>query len=322
MGMMKIRILKFLLFFILCFPYPSAFGLELSDVQNFLIKKIPSRPSFAMTGSEFAKFVSAMDESMREQAIQAQLAIGNIPDFLKKLKPVYLDQIFEDGRAITATIFVMPDYLAIGSDRDFLRIPMNLYTAVKIADRFGFVLPTKKIVDAIFKQSAFHFTPEPMPPGPQMRSTPYYVKHNQKIKEQRLASDCPLEVLVSGHKKDVVLTNRLARNRGKIAIYGWHHLSGIPIQPLTTVHPASYADYSHGIRLVGSTLLLDGKSRSIYDVLEDPKLAGILSDEGTIGLARQLMALRQQPLRPVDTSQFSTLSAIQKSSNSGRRYHP
>ncbi len=291
--MVNVRALKILLLLCLCLLSSTAFGLDLSNMRDFLIKKIPSRPSFAMTGSEFAKFVSPMDGPMREQAIRAQLTIGNIPDFLKKLKPVYLDQIFEDGRAIRATIFVMPDYLAIGSDRDFLRIPMNLYTAVEIAHRFGFVLPTKKIVDAIFKQSFFHFTPEPMPAGPQMKSTPYYVKHNQMIKEQRMASGCPLEVLVSGHKKDVVLTNRLAWNRGKIAIYGWHHPSGIPIQPLTTVHSAGYDDYSHGIRLIGNTLLLDGEPRLVCDVLEDPKVAEILSDEGTIGAARQLMALRQ-----------------------------
>ena len=320
---MKFRVLKFLLLFVLCLPYPAAFGLELSDVQDFLAEKIPSRPYFAMTGSQFAKYVSGMDESMREQAIQAQLAIGNIPDFLKKLKPVYLDHIFEDGKAITATIFVMPDYLAIGSDRDFLRMPMNLYTAVKISERFGFVLPTKKIVDAIFKQSAFHFTPKPMQPGPQMRSTAYYWKHNQKIKEERQASRCPLDVLVSGHKKDVVLTNRLARTQGRIAIYGWHRPSGDPIQPLTTVHRADYADYSHGIRLVGSTILLDGEPRSIYEVLEDSRNAEILSDEGPIREARQLMTLgHQPPLPPVEASRFSTRSIMQQSSNSKSWPHP
>ncbi len=320
---MNVRALKILLLLFLCLLSSTAFGLDLSHIQDFLIKKIPSRPSFAMTGSEFAKFVSAMDESMREQAIQAQLTIGNFPDFLKKLKPVYLDHIFEDGRTITATIFVMPDYLAIGSDRDFLRIPMNLYTAVEIADRFGFVLPTKKIVDAIFKQSAFHFTPEPMPAGPQMKSTAYYVKHNRKIKEQRLASGCPLEVLVSGHKKDVVLTNRLARNQGRIAIYGWHRPSGIPIQPLTTVHHARYADYSHGIRLVGNTILLNGEPRSIYEVWEDPSNAEILSDEGPIRMARQLIAHGyQQPLPPVEASRFSTRSIMRQSSDSRKWPRP
>ncbi len=320
---MKIRLAKFLLLLVLCLPSPAAWGLELSDIQDFLAKKIPSRPYFAMTGSQFAKYVSGMDESMRERAIRTQLAVGNIPDFLKKLKPVYLDRIFENGKAITATLFVMPDYLAIGSDLDFLRMPMNLYTAVEIAGKFGFVLPTKKVVDAIFQQSAFHFTPEPMPPGPQMRSTPYYVKHNQKIKEERQASRCPLDVLVSGHKKDVVLTNRLARNQGRIAIYGWHRPSGDPIQPLTTAHRADYADYSHGIRLVGSTVLLDGEPRSIYEVLEDSKHAEILSDEGPIRKARQLMVLgHQPPLSPVQASRFSTRSIMQQSSNSRRWPHP
>lgn len=48
-----------------------------------------------------------------------------------------------------ATIFVMPDYLSIGSDHDFLLIPMNLYTTVEIAAKTGFILPTKKMVDQI-----------------------------------------------------------------------------------------------------------------------------------------------------------------------------
>lgn len=291
---MKTRGLKFLLTFALCLHSATAIGMDLTDVPGFLIRKILSRPSSALTGSEFAKYVSPMDESKREQTILAQFMGGNLPNFLRKLIPVQLVHRFEDGKTTTATIFVMPDYLSIGSDRDFLRIPMGLYTATEIAMRSGFILPTKKMVDAIFNQSAFHFTPEPMEPGPQMRSTAYYLKHNQKIEEQRRALSCPLDALISGHKKDVVLTNRLAQRIGRIAIYGWHRLSGIPIQPLSTVHDAVYADYSHGIRLVSDTVLIDGEPRSIYGVLGDPSLAKVLSDEGAIREARQLMAHRHQ----------------------------
>ncbi len=111
------------------------------------------------------------------------------------------------------------------------------------------------------------------------------------IKEQRVALGCPLGALISGHKKDVVLTNRLSEILGRVAIYGWHRLSGIPIQPLTVVHGANYADYSHGIRLVSNVVLIDGKPRSIYEVLEDPKLATILSDEGPIRKILQLMGI-------------------------------
>jgi hypothetical protein len=176
----------------------------------------------------------------------------------------------------------MPDYLAIGSDKDFLRIPMNLYTATAIVARFGFVLPTKKMVDAIYDQSSYHFKPQPMPPGPQMRSTEYYRIHNGMIEEQSRARGIPFGELVSGHKKDVVITNLLVNKPGRIAIYGWHRCEGAPIQPLSTVHGARYADYSHGIRLVSEMAILNGKLRSIYRILQDPLLAKVLSDEGAI----------------------------------------
>jgi hypothetical protein len=123
-----------------------------------------------------------------------------------------------------------------------------------------------------------------------MRSTAYYVSHNRKIRQQRLVQCCPLSALISGHKKDVVLTNRLERNPDKIAIYGWHRASGVPIQPLSTVHGVNYADYSHGIRLVSDTVLIDGAPRSIYEVLEDSRLAKILSDEGPISAVRRILA--------------------------------
>jgi hypothetical protein len=269
-------------------------GGDLANIQAYLtnlIKKIPARPFSAMTGSEFARSIFSLDDSGREQAILAQIMGGNLPDFLRKLKPVQLVHRFEDGETTTATIFVTPDYLAIGSDKDFLSIPMSLYTATEIAAKFGFTLPTKVMVDAIFSQSVFHLTPKPMAPGPRMRSTQYYLEHNRKIQGQRSDLCCPLDALISGNKKDVVLTNRLTRALGRIAIYGWHRLSGDPIQPLSTVHGATYADYSHGIRLVSDTVLIDNELRSIYDVLEDPRLARVLSDEGPIPKVRRLMAL-------------------------------
>jgi len=264
-----------------------------AGAQADMTRRIPARSDDAMTGSEFARYTLTMDRSEREAAILSQLTKGNLPGFLRGLKPVQMAHTFEDGRTTTATIFVMPDYLAIGSDHDFFLIPMALYTATRIALEFDFLLPTKKIVDAIFEQSAFHFVPEPMKPGTQMVSTAYFLKHNEKIKKQRLNLSCPLGVLLSGHKKDVILTNHLAHAIGKIAIYGWHRLTGLPIQPLSTIHGATYADYSHGIRLVSDVVLIDQEPRSLYSVLEDPRLAKILNGEGPIQNVRQMMTLSQ-----------------------------
>ncbi len=38
--------------------------------------------------------------------------------------------------------------------------------------------------------------------------------------------------LIAGHKKDVVITNRLLTMPKRVAIYGWHRPNGSPIQPL------------------------------------------------------------------------------------------
>jgi hypothetical protein len=122
-----------------------------------------------------------------------------------------------------------------------------------------------------------------------MRSTAYYQSHNTQIERQRKAHGIPLGVLLAGHKKDLVITNRLSRRKERIAIYGWHKLSGAPIQPLSTVHGARYADYSHGVRLISNQVRIDGKGYSIYDVLCDPNRANFVCDEGPIADVRRLM---------------------------------
>jgi hypothetical protein len=104
------------------------------------------------------------------------------------------------------------------------------------------------------------------------------------IEHQAHALGVRLGELVSGDKKDVVMTNRLASNVGRIAIYGWHRGPGQPIQPLSTVHGANYADYSHGIRMISEVALINGELRSVYDILRDSTVAKVLSDEGPIPL--------------------------------------
>src|SRR6516225_1881725 len=261
-----------------------------------LTQGIPSRSSEDLTGSQFAQYISKMSSPGREEAILEEISKGNLPEFLRKLVPVELHGELANGQNLTATIFVTPDYLAIGSDSDFLRIPMNLHTAVTIAERFGFILPTRKMVDAIYLQSRYHLNPQPLPAGSQMRSTQYYWNHNELIKDQVHAIGARLGELISGDKKDVVVTNRLATHLGRIAIYGWHRAAGEPIQPLSTVHGANYADYSHGIRLISEWALIDGQLKLVRDLLRDPATAGLLSDEGPIAVNSRLLAAQ------VDTS--------------------
>lgn len=277
----------FLFFVLTLVPAESQTTRSPIGLPDELCLGIPSRPEDSPTGSGFAVRIRDMTGSPREEAILAELGRGNVPPFLRQLKPVRLSSAGRNGQLHEAVIFVMPDYLAVGSDDDFLRVPLGLDTARRAARRFEFTLPTRKMVDAIYHESSIRLTPRSMTPGPRMRSTAYYLAHQRTIEAQRAGR--PLGELVSGHKKDLVLTKRLLTRRGRVAIYGWHQRSGQPIQPLSTVHGARYADYSHGVRLVSTTVLVDGSQRSIFDVLRDPELAPVLTHEGTIRDAARIM---------------------------------
>jgi hypothetical protein len=254
--------------------------------RDFMISEIPPRPQNAITGTEFAEMTRGWAGRKRQEAALQELGSGNIPDFMRHLKPVQLQYRTPQGDTVRAVVWVTPDYLAIGSNEDFLRMPLTRPSAVDIAQEFGCVIPTRKIVDAVAKQADFRFRPQPLPPGKMMRSSEYYVRHNRMIEEQRKGR--PLGELVAGHKKDVVLTNRLLGPE-RIAIYGWHRKDGKPIQSLSTVHEARYTDYSQGVRLVYGKACVDGELRSIYEVLQDPKTAQVLSYEGLIPQIRRLM---------------------------------
>jgi hypothetical protein len=239
---------------------------------------LPARPADAIGGAEFARRTSGLSSQERDRAVVAELERGNIPSFLGHLTPVKLRATSPSAAAVAATIYVTPDYLAIGSDDDFIYVPLTYYSATAVADYFGCVLPTARMVDAIYEQSAHHLTPAPLPAGPLMRSNLYLEEHQHKIDQQRFG--LPLGDLISGHKKDLVLSNRLGQYPGRVAIYGWHLAPGHPIQPLSTVHGAQYVDYSHGVRLVSATVVVDSEPRSIYDALQDSQLAPVLSREG------------------------------------------
>jgi hypothetical protein len=156
--------------------------------------------------------------------------------------------------------------------------------AQKVADLLHCSLPTRKMVDDIYSAAAVKLTPSPIPPTAAMISVPIFIEHNSTVAIQRKEqlAEHPLGALVAGHKKDVVISSKLLEKPGKVAIYGWHKSDGKPIQPLYTGHADTWADYSHGIRLVQLSLTVNGAPQTIPEVLANPGLAGLLSDEGPI----------------------------------------
>jgi len=250
---------------------------------------LPPRPAGAPDGDAFSQKISVLDLGARDHEIAGAFLAGNAPDFFRKFCPVTVTNVSpDDGTTNIATFFAAPDYLAIGSDTNYFFSPISPDTAQVIADRLDCTLPTRSMVNAIYAAARVQLEPFPIPPSAAMTTVPVFVEHNKTVWAQRMAmtNQFPLGDLVAGDKKDVVISRRLAVATNNVAIYGWHRPNGIAIQPLYLGHAWWWVDYSQGVRLVSRTMLVNGKATSVGDVLADPKLCGLISDEGVITNAR------------------------------------
>ncbi len=230
----------------------------------------------------------------RDSVITDQVLSGNIPNFLRSFVPVEV----KSGKN-TLTYYVMPDYLSIGTDTDYVHVPLGAPAAQKIADAFGCILPTSKMSDQIWKAAKTKLPPKPMSGmtsnisgkkyNPQqflkskMSDTDSFIEHSNIIQRQ-MKSHKPGE-LVAGSKKDIVISNQLGSN--SLGLHGFHDTSGKPLQPGTglTPHSAGYSDYSSGIRLIDRNAKLNGKVVDLKVILKDPVYASMISDEGVVMFA-------------------------------------
>ena len=262
--MKKILIFVISLFFVACATTRNA------DYTS----KIPKRQTSAISGSEFIAKAQTLDAEQREELILQEILKGNFPTFMRKLVAVQTSAMI-DGKRVTAKYFVMPDYLMVGSDNDFVRVPMQPKTAQKIASKFGFFLSTPKICDDVYNAAKIKLEPRPLTVARDSFRT--FAEHHKIIENQRKNR----KGLIAGIKKDVVITSAISRNpkTNRVAIYGWHKLDGKPIQPVYTGHVDWYVDYSHGIRLVYQTIIVDGKPMNYKDVLNSKKLSLLLCND-------------------------------------------
>lgn len=234
------------------------------------------RQTTHISGTEFYKKASAFNWQQRDSFAVEEILGGNMPDFIKSFVPVTVQ--LEDsitGKIIRATYYVSPDYLNIGSNNDWARIPLTPMAAQKIANNFDCFLPTRKMVDDIYTASTVKL--EPVPLYAFRDSTPTMFHHHLIVEGQRKGRTG----LIAGIKKDVVITDKINRDTkpNRVAIYGWHKPDGKPIQPLYTGHVNWYVDYSHGIRLVYRKIKVGKVWMDYVEVLKDPILKKLICDE-------------------------------------------
>jgi len=250
---------------------------------------LPVRQSTDRSGSQFVSYITSMNLTARENAIYAEVLNGNVPSFMRNLIPVSSSATV-NGTLYTVIYYVIPDYTAIGCDSDYFLCPMTPLLAQRVADQIGYTLPTRKMVNDIWTTATVKLEPSTIAPSAQMTTVPIFYQHDTTVWKQRSAvlSAHPLGELVGGDKKDVIISNHIYGNPspGRVVIYGWHHTNGTPIQPLYYGHENTYADYSHGIRLVQLACTLNGIATTINDILASSTLNTVLSDEGSIAVPR------------------------------------
>lgn len=282
------------------------------------ILNLPPRPANAPNGTQFTNVITSLSQSEREQWIYAQIISGNIPNWLRNLKPITVN-----AGGNTATYQVTADYLSIGSDTNYFRVPMTPLLAQRLADRLGYSLPTRKMVNQIWTNAALKLTPTTIPWSAEMVTVPVFAWHNYMVQTNRDAytNVHPLGTLVGGTKKDVIVSARIYTNFAEAAtkvvvIYGWHKLSPYADiwQPLYNGHEETYADYSHGIRFVQQNLTVNGGANTVTNVLTSASLCALLSDDGagegstngTIPVPRYTVA----PLKPTVMTHPASQSAL------------
>lgn len=235
----------------------------------------PERTSL-MTGNEFYHRAFAMKWQSRDSFVLKEALAGDLPSFLKKFVAIHVSIIDSStGRKINATYYAAPDYLSIGTGKDWARVNITPKAAQKIADSFHCFLPTKKMADDIYKAAEIKL--EPVPMYAFRDSTPTMWQHHLIIEGQRRSR----RGLIAGIMKDVVISGKISRDPkpDRVAIYGWHKPDGTPIQPLYTGHIFWWVDYSQGIRLIYRKIKVGRKWMDYIDVLKDPVLQRLLCDE-------------------------------------------
>lgn len=253
------------------------------------ILNLPQRSSYALSGTDFIASIldSAMTPVQREARILNEIEQGNVPTFYRTFKSIK-DTILIEGKKSCITYFVAPDYVMVGSDTDYFYCPLTARSAQLIAKKLKCILPTRKMVDRIYQFATIKLQPEPIPPSMRMMTVPVFVDHNKLVQMQLKRNGVSSGSLIAGHKKDVILSNKIKANDGttRVVIYGWHKLDGKAIQPLYNGHKYDWVDYSHGIRLVQNQVFVNGRKRKAKWILRSKKYHKFLSDEGQLNTPR------------------------------------
>lgn len=215
----------------------------------------------------------------RERMVRDFALRGDVPAHIQTWCTVPVEH-----EGLTGEFYCTPDFLSIGSDDDWARVRINGVTAELIGEVAKAMLPTRKMVNAIYAASNKLAAKSWGPPyDHSMMCTHRWQPQDAAINQQIQSKGYERGSLMEGHAKNVVIGMGLSASHGQqIGIYGWFTSEGRAIQGPGVqwkAHEWSYTDYSQCIRLVHKEMLVGSKVMAVTDVLKDPALYPLISDE-------------------------------------------
>lgn len=258
--------------------------------ESMPVPALVDKPSATLSGGEFMRRADTTSFWALEELIVEAVTNGQVPDVLRHFRKItFTTPVVEEVECLRkkhkVEMWVLPDYIAIGTNDDFVRMPMGPLAAQRIADSLDCTLPTTFLVDRIAEASEGHIDIFPFRPLGARNCQPIvFQDSNNAINALFKAHGYHFGQLISGLKKDIVITYKIQPQSDyerNVAIYGWHHPDGRVQQPLFIRHGNFYVDYSHGVRLIYNKVMIDGVEHDIREVLQSPELYRLLSDEPT-----------------------------------------
>lgn len=240
-----------------------------------------------ISGTDFVQSLPLRAGPPRERAILDAVRASAIA-------PISWSSVFSTYNGRSLLFYVTSDALRVGSAVDSVRVNACARTAQQIADLLGCILPTTRICDLIWEQASVKVTPCVGGAGRDMSDTSRMLAHHTCV-ESKVQGRAGLAETVG---KNWVISNVLLKRPARAANYGWYDASApyrsAPAgrgvhrlwQPLGVAHDQAHVDYSQIVRLVRRACVVDGEARDLVDVLRDPALAPLVSNEGVMHLWR------------------------------------
>lgn len=222
-----------------------------------------------LTGTAFIDRIKNMSESAYRRAVADAIIAGSIPQCFARFTRVDVA-----SRGMTGTFWISPMPLAVGTDADMFHAPLPVATVQRIANHFGLLLPTSKMVDAARLVPGTIRIPFQSKPDPHQAIATYITASNE-VEAQRAGRVGN----ITDFYKTYVLDGMRLHDMSHCIIYGAWRSSGSRVQEVSIAHGLGYGDYSQEGLVVWPQVLVGGRSMPYADAVTSATYWHIFSDD-------------------------------------------